>query len=73
MSDSILIMDSVSKAYSASAPILKGVSFKQEPGEFLAVVGCDHHDQRLFEARSRLLPQPSNCSVRREQLAIVAI
>ena len=39
MSNSILIMDSVSKAYSASAPILKGVSFKQEPGEFLAVVG----------------------------------
>ena len=39
MTESILIMDSVSKAYSASAPILKRVSFKQEAGEFLAVVG----------------------------------
>jgi len=39
MADSILTMDKVSKAYSAEAPILKGVSFQQKPGEFVAVVG----------------------------------
>ncbi len=39
MSGPILIIDSVSKAYSVAAPILKGLSFKQEPNQFLAVVG----------------------------------
>ncbi|MGN6766986.1 MAG: ABC transporter ATP-binding protein [Rhizobiaceae bacterium] len=39
MSESILIMDGVTKAYVPTAPILKDVSFRQEPGEFLAVVG----------------------------------
>jgi NitT/TauT family transport system ATP-binding protein len=39
MSEHILIMDRVSKAYSPTAPILKDLTFKQETAQFLAVVG----------------------------------
>lgn len=39
MTEPILVMDSVTKAYSAALPILKDVSFRQEPSEFVAVVG----------------------------------
>ncbi len=39
MNQPILVMNNVTKAYSAAVPILNDVSFKQEPGEFVAVVG----------------------------------
>ncbi len=39
MSQPILVMDHVTKSYSAAVPILRDVSFKQSPGEFVAVVG----------------------------------
>jgi NitT/TauT family transport system ATP-binding protein len=39
MNEPILVMDAVSKAYSAAAPILKDISFSQKAGEFVAVVG----------------------------------
>jgi NitT/TauT family transport system ATP-binding protein len=39
MTDPILAVDNISKSFSASVPILKGLSFNQEPGQFLAVVG----------------------------------
>ncbi len=39
MSEPILVMNKVGKAYSAAVPILRDVSFSQAPGEFVAVVG----------------------------------
>lgn len=39
MSEQILVMNKVGKAYSAAVPILRDVSFSQAPGEFVAVVG----------------------------------
>jgi NitT/TauT family transport system ATP-binding protein len=39
MSQPILSVDNISKAYSADAPILEGISLTLEPGQFVAVAG----------------------------------
>jgi NitT/TauT family transport system ATP-binding protein len=39
MNEPILVMNNVTKAYSSAVPILRDISFRQEPGEFVAVVG----------------------------------
>jgi len=64
VSEPVLFVDDISKRYAGGAlPVLEGVSFKQKPGEFLAIVGPSGCGKTTMLRCCASLMQPDSGSV----------
>lgn len=70
MSQPILSMEHVSKAYSPTVPVLEDITFKQAPGQFLAVVGPSGCGKTtMLRCISALMPPDSGSVLHRGQVS----